>query len=129
MDEEFQSMTKRINEYTELPNLIEEFSLQEFPPDHYRISVSLLSDGQEILSDSEYFDITYLEALARPWIYSKLLPGTQDPIYPYLIGTQLFNSGKITEARDHLEEAFRRRPESIDFALNLIHSYFKLAEF
>ena len=127
--EEFRSTTRKINEYSELPSLIEEFSLQEFPPDHYRIQVSLFVDGREILSDSEDFDITYLEAFARPWIYSKLLPGTQDPIYAYLIGTQLFNSGKIAEALGFLEEAFQRRPNSNDFAINLAKAYMNLAEY
>jgi len=128
-DEEFRSTTKKINEYPDLPNLIEEFSLQEFQPDHYRIQVSLLVDGREILSDSEDFDITYLEAFARPWIYSKLLPDTQDPIYAYLIGTQLFNSGKIAEAREYLEKAFQKKPDSLDFVLNLAKSYYALAEY
>lgn len=127
--EEFRSTTKKINEYLELPNLVEEFSLQEFPPDYYRVQVSLLVDGREILSDSEDFDITYLEAFARPWIYSKLLPDTQDPIYAYLIGTQLFNSGKIAEARNYLEKAFYKKPDSLDFALNLTKAYYGLAEY
>ncbi|UCC40299.1 MAG: GWxTD domain-containing protein [Candidatus Aminicenantes bacterium] len=127
--EEFRSTTKKLNEFLELPNIVEEFSLQEFPPDHYRVQVSLFVDGREILSDSEDFDITYLEAFARPWIYSKLLPDTQDPIYAYLIGTQLFNSGKIAEARDYLEEAFHKKPDSLDFALNLTKAYYALAEY
>lgn len=127
--EEFRSTTRKINEYSELPSLIEEFSLQEFPPDHYRIQVSLFVDGREILSDSEDFDITYLEVIARSWIYSKLLPDTGDPIYPYLIGTQLLNSGKITVARDYLEKAFQKKPESIDFAINLAKAYMNLAEY
>ena len=127
--EEFRSTTKKINEYTELPNLVEEFSLQEFLPDHYQIQVSLFVDGREVLSESEDFDITHLEAIARPWIYSKLLPDTEDPIYSYLIGTQLLNSEKINEARDYLEKAFQRKPDSIDFALNLAKAYYILAEY
>jgi len=108
---------------------MEEFFLQEFPPDHYRIRVSLYVDGREVLSDSEDFDITYREAVARPWVYSKVLAGTQDPVYAYLIGTQLFNSGKITEARSLLEKAFHKKPNSIDFALNLAKAYMVLAEY
>jgi GWxTD domain-containing protein len=128
-NEEFRSTTKKVTEYTELPNCVDEFPLQEFPPDHYRIHVSLLVDGREILSDREYFDITYSQALARPWVYSKVLTGTQDPIYAFLIGTQLFNSGKIAEARGFLEEAFQRRPNSSDFAVNLAKAYMNLAEY
>jgi len=127
--EEFLSTTKKINDYTELPNFLEEFSLQEFPPDHYRIQVSLFIDGREILFNSEEFDITHRESIARSWIYSRLMPDTEDPIYPYLIGTQLFNSGKITKARVFLEKAFQKKPDSIDFALNLAKAYMILAEY
>lgn len=127
--EEFHSTTKKIEEYPELPNIIEKFSLREFFPAHYRIQVSLLAENQEVLSNSEEFDITHSEAIARPWIYSKLLPSLQDPIYSYLIGTQLFNSGKINEAKSYLEEAFQQKPDSIDFALNLARVYMSLAEY
>lgn len=127
--EEFHSSTKKIEEYPELPNIIEKFSLREFFPAHYRIQVSLLAENQEVLSNSEEFDITHSEAIARPWIYSKLLPSPQDPIYSYLIGTQLFNSGKIDEAKSYLEEAFQKKPDSIDFAMNLASLYMSLAEY
>jgi len=127
--EEFRTSTKRIAEYADLPDILEEFSLQEFPPAHYRLQVSLFSDGLEVLFESDEFDITHLEGIARPWVYSKVLPGREDPIYSYLTGTQLFNSGKITEARAFLEKAFQEKPDSIDFALNLAKAYMSLAEY
>jgi len=127
--EEFHSTTNKITEYTDLPNILEQFSLRQFPPAHYRIQVSLFFDGREVIFESEDFDITPLGAITRPWIHSKVLPGREDPIYSYLIGTQLFNSGKITEARARLEKAFQKKPDSIDFALNLSKTYMALAEY
>jgi len=127
--EEFRSTTNKITEYTDLPNILEEFSLQEFPPAHYRIQVSLFVDGREVLFESEEFDITHLEAIARPWVYSKILPGTEDPIYSYIIGTQLFSSGEIVEARESLEKAFQKRSDSIDFALSLSQVYMVLGKY
>jgi len=127
--EEFRTTTKKLAEFEELPNIVERFSFSDFDPAHYRIQVSLFVDGQEVLFESEDFDITYLEAIARPWIYSKLLPDTEDPIYPYIIGTQLFMSGKMPEARTSLEKAFHRRPDSVDFALNLAQTYMALGEY
>jgi GWxTD domain-containing protein len=129
MGEEFRSFSRKFDQYPELPNIIEKFSLADFPVSHYRIQVSLLADRQEILSASEDFDITHSETLARPWIYAKLLPSPQDPIIPYLIGTQLFNSGKILEARERFEEAYRKKPESLECALNLARTYLRLAEY
>lgn len=127
--EEFHSLTKNIPEFTDLPNIIEQFPLKEFPPAHYTIQASLFLDNREVLSGKERFDISPLGSIARPWIYSKILPGIQNPIYPYIIGTQLYNSGEIDEARDSLEKAFQRKPDSVDFALNLAQTYMRLAEY
>lgn len=127
--EEFRTFRKDISGHRDLPNFVEQFSLEEFLPAHYRVQVSLFVDGQEALLESEEFDLTHFEAIPRPWIYSKILPGTEDPIYPYLTGTQLFNSGKIDEARAHLEKAFEMKPDSVEFALNLAQVYMALAEY
>ncbi len=129
MGEEFRSLIRKFDQYPELPNIIDTFSLGDFSPSHYRVQASVLSDGQEILSDSEDFDITHSESIARSWIYTKLMPPSQDPIYTYLLGTQLFNLDRIDEAKDHLEEAFHKRPDFLDFALNLSRIYLRLGEF
>ena len=127
--EEFLSKNRKVAEYQDLPNILEQFDLSQFAPAHYRVQVSLFVDGQEVLFDSEEFDITHLEAIARPWVYSKISPDTQDPFHFYLIGIQLFNSDKIAEARVHLEKAFQKKPDSVDFALNLAQTYMILNEY
>jgi len=126
---DFYTTVKKINEYSSMPNFVENYSLKEFLPAHYQIRVSLFIDGQEVLSDTEEFDVTHVAFIARPWIYTKFLHGTDDPVYDYLIGTQLFNIGKTTEARVRLEKAYRRKPESIDFALGLARAHMALSEF
>ncbi|MDH5744133.1 MAG: GWxTD domain-containing protein [Candidatus Aminicenantes bacterium] len=128
-EEEFRTSVKKITEYPDLPNILEQFSLREFMPAHYRIRVSLFVDGREVLSESEDFDVTYAEAVVRPWIYSKVLAEVQDPVYSFIIGTQLYNSGKTAEARDSLEKAFQKNQNSVDFALNLARAYLTLAEY
>jgi GWxTD domain-containing protein len=127
--EEFRSITKTIGQYPELPNITETFSLSDFVPAHYRIHVALVADNQELLSDSEDFDITHSKAVARPWIHTKQLLPPQDPVYTYLIGSQLLNSGKIPEAKTRLEKAYHSRPDSLPFALNLARLYLKSEEY
>lgn len=128
-NEVFRSFSKKTSEYKEFQNIVEIFSLKEFLPAHYRLQVSLFVEGQEILSNSEEFDITHQETVSRPWVCSRILPGTDDPIYSFVIGTQLFKRGKIVEARNYLEEAFQSKPDSVDFALNLAHLYMAMAEY
>jgi len=129
MGEEFRTLTRTFGQYPDFPNIMETFSLQEFLPDHYRIQASILVDNQEVLFDSEEFDITHSKVIARPLIYQRLLAPSQDPIYSYLIGTQLFNSGKVEEAKAYLQEAFRKKPDAIEVALNLARVHMKLAEY
>ena len=129
MDEEFRTFTRTFDQYPDLPNILETFSLGEFPPAHYRIQASLFMDGQEVLSDSDMFDITYSEAIPRPWIYQQLLSPAQDPVYSYLIGVQLFNNGKVEEAKARLQEAFHKKPDSIEFALILARVHMRLGEY
>jgi GWxTD domain-containing protein len=128
-NEIFRSFSKKTSEYKELQNFVEIFPLKEFLPAHYRLQVILFVEGQEMLSDSEGFDITHLETIARPWVCSRILPGTDDPIYSFIIGTQLFKAGRIAEARNHLEKAFKSKPDSVHYALNLAQAYMAMAEY
>lgn len=120
---------KKITEFTELPDVVEQFPLQDFPPAHYKAEVSLFDEGKELLLETEEFDLTPLESIPRPWVYSKILPEPGDPLYSYIIGTQLFNSGKLDEAKAALEKAYQKRPDNADFALTLAQAYLELNEF
>jgi GWxTD domain-containing protein len=126
---EFRSFTKKISEYSEFPTFVQEFVLQDFLPDHYKIQVSLIANEKEVLSKSDEFDVTHLNTVLRPWIYSRILPDTEDPIYSYIIGTQLFKTGNIEKARLNLEKAFQKNADSVEYALDLAQTYIALAEY
>jgi GWxTD domain-containing protein len=115
----FRSYSRRSNEYPSFPDVVEPVNLSEFLPAHYQVRVSIRSGGVELAAGAEEFDVTPLEKIARPWVYSKILPGLDDPVYQVLIGNQLFSSGRYEEARHFLEAAYRSRPESADYALSL----------
>jgi hypothetical protein len=127
--EPFKSETKKILDYLNRPNFIEQFALLDFSPAHYRVELSLIIDGQEVLYETDEFDVTHQAAIARPWIYSKLMPGADNPVYSYVIGTQLFNSGKIQEALAYIEDAYQKKPDSAQYALNLARLYMLMQEY
>ncbi len=128
-DAEFRVLTRKLADCPDLPDILEEFPLAEFPPAHYSLRVSLSVDGREVVSDTDEFDVTYLEAISRPWAYSKVLPPSSDPVYDYVVGTQLFNAGRVEEAVARLERAHRARPDSPEFAVNLAQAYMTKGEF
>ena len=127
-DKEFLAVSKKLAEYPDRSACIQDFSLADFPPFHYRVQVSLVLDGKEIAAQSDEFDVTHLAGISRPWIYSRILPGASDPFYIYLVGIQCFNSGKLEEAKRNLELAIQGKPESPEIALNLARVYKALSE-
>lgn len=128
-DKEFKSFTKRITEYDEVPDFVEQVSLQEFFPAHYRVRVTLQIEKQEVLFETDEFDVTHVESIARPWIYSQLLAATNDPVYAYITGQQFFNSGKLQDALEYLENAYSKKPDNEVFALGLSRIYAELKEY
>jgi tetratricopeptide (TPR) repeat protein len=128
-DKEFRSTSKKIAEFSDTSDFVQEFPLADFPPAHYWVQVSLVLDGQELLARSDEFDVTYLEAIARPWVYSRILPNAADPLYVYVTGLQLFNSDKLEEARDNLEKALEAKPDSVDIAFYLARAYMRLSAY
>lgn len=126
---EYRTFSRQISEYPDFPILLEDFSLSDFAPAHYKVRVSLFVDGQEVVSGSDEFDITHLEAVSRPWVYSKILPDLSDPVYDYLVGTQLVNIGRVDEAIVRLESAHQRKPEAAEFATSLAQAYMTRGDF
>ncbi len=125
----FKSYSRRAAEYPSFPDAVERVNLSEFLPAHYRVQVSVRSGGLELAAGAEEFDVTPLEKMTRPWIYSKILPGLDDPVYQVLIGNQLFSSGRYKEARVNLEAAYQKRPESTDYALSLARADMALQDY
>ena len=118
-----------IAEYAEYPNILELVVLAEIPSAHYSLKISVLAGGRELLAAAEEFDVTHQEAVPRPWFYSKIVPGSSDPLYAQLVGSQLFNAGRFEEAKRYLERALKEKPDSIAAALALARAYGALSEF
>jgi GWxTD domain-containing protein len=118
-----------IPEVGEFPDVLGEFPLADFVPAHYNLKVSIIADGRELIAGSEEFDVTHQAAIPRPWYYSKLMPDSGDPVYDYLVGIQLLNSGRAEEAKASLEKAFQKTGNSSEIALGLAQAYLALAEY
>jgi GWxTD domain-containing protein len=122
----FRDIRRKPSDYPELPNVLEEVSLADFPPAHYTVRVSVAKAGTVIVSAAEEFDLSFAESVPRPWFSSRILPEAGDPVYAEIMGSQLFNLGRFDQARGFLEEAFQRKPASEDAATNLARVYLAL---
>ena len=125
----FKEETYPVSELGMLPDLIKVFSLADFSPAHYFLNITLLIDGQEKLTVKDEFDLTYLETLPRPWVLSRVLPPASDPYYGWILGNQLYNLGRLAEARKVLEPAMAKAPGNQDLAMELARVYVGLKDY
>lgn len=128
-DEEFLTSMKNIKEINS-NNILEEFSLQNFPPDYFSIKVSILDDkNKEILYEKKEFEVTPLADLPRPWIVSKVTPASRKIEYSYILGSQSAKKGSMQEAEKFLEKAYKEKPTSLNYALSYGQLLFKKKEY
>jgi GWxTD domain-containing protein len=127
-DEEFLSSKEDLKGF--VLNMIKEFPLAKFPPDYYKIKVSL-RDGndRETVSRTKEFQISPLTDLPRPWVISKVMPQSHNVEYAFILGSQYANKGNAKEAGKLLEQAYRENPDSLRFSLGYAHFLFTQKEF
>ncbi len=122
----FREIHRKPTEYPDLPTVLEEVPLADFPPAHYTVRVAVAGGGAEVVSAVEEFDLSFSDNVPRPWFSSRILPETGDPSYGEIIGAQLFNLGRYGEAREFLERAFARLKDSEEAAFALARAYLAL---
>lgn len=124
------SFTKRIKESADPMNFYEEFALKNLLPDYYIIRVALLDKNkEEVLSRENNFYISQFASLPRPWILSLPGPPPDEPVYLNILGNQLLNKKAIAEAKALLEKAYRKNPNSPEFALDLCRVLFMIKDY
>ncbi len=89
----FRTIVRKPSEYADLPDVLEQVPLADFPPAHYTVRVSLSKAGTEIVSAAEEFDLSFAETVPRPWFSSRILQAAGDPIFDEIMGSQLFRPG------------------------------------
>jgi GWxTD domain-containing protein len=117
----FRSLIKEIKDYPDQTNFLEEFSLENFSPDNYRINVSLLDKNKEkIIFEQSNFYISPFVSLPRPWVLSFPLSPSHYPLYSNILGNQFLNKKDIQKAKTLLENSYQKNPASSKFALDFI---------
>jgi len=121
-------IVRRPAEYASFPDIVERIPLAELVPANYILTMSFGLDGTEVVSAKEEFAVSFADALPRPWTYARVLVPPSDPLYLQTVGAQLFNLGRLSEARLSLERAREKLPESEDGAFALGRLYMALGE-
>jgi len=120
---------KKITEFQERRNFLEIFPLENFSPASYEIKVSLLDrNNKEILFEKDRFDITPVTGLARPWVFTKIMPASGNNEYNYILGNQYLNKGHLDKAKAYLERAYQKDP-TLKYAISISNIHFRLKEY
>jgi GWxTD domain-containing protein len=121
----FLDRIKKIEAYGTGPDFLEVFPLRNFPPDYYKIKITVLnSQGTEILTQDENFEIAAAPNIGRPVIVSKVQPGIGKEEYDCDVGLQLLNLGQTKDALFYLERAYAKNPLQLKYGLALSRCLF-----
>jgi len=117
-EESFRTVRKKISEYENAKDYIEEFSLRDFSDGQYTLKVALLDKGgNELLQAKRDFSVTR-QPQPGAWYVAQSNPPIEDPFYHFAIGNQLLNKREMGQAVDELRKAHEGSPESMEYALS-----------
>jgi len=117
-DRPFRTMRKKISEYENAKDYIEEFSLRDFSDGQYTLKVALLDkEGNKFLQAKRDFSVTR-QPQPGAWYVAQTNPPIEDPFYHFAIGNQLLNKREMGKAVDELKKAHEGSPESVEYALS-----------
>ncbi|MHB8055874.1 MAG: GWxTD domain-containing protein [Candidatus Aminicenantales bacterium] len=115
--------------YPDLPFVVESVPAADYPPALYDVKIRLIVDGKDIGEAAQAFAVTYQEAVPRPWIHAKLMPGAGSPVYDEILGRQDEAAGRMAEARSLLEKARAEGRFTSDGVLALARVYDQAGEY
>ena len=99
-------------------DVIQEFPLQAFPADYYKLRVTLRdAQNRSAVSADADFEVSPLVEIPRPWVVAKVMPPADHPMYAYLLGGQLAKAGDLNGAGELLARAYQANPRMLDYAL------------
>ena len=129
-DELFLTKTIGTAEYASAPDFLQVFPLKDFPPDYYKVRITILAgDGSEVASGDEDFEVSRQLELRRPLIVAKVMPAGRSEEYDYEMGIQWLNLGRNGEALDLLSRAHGKNPNELRYAVGLTHVLYARGEY
>jgi GWxTD domain-containing protein len=129
-DKPFQSISRALKDYGDPVHIVEDVPLTNFSPAYYMVKAALLDANKtEVVSGKAAFYVSLSQALPRAWILYSPLPPPGDPYFTNAVGMQYFHLQDLGKARTLLQDAFRRRPDSVEFALDLCRALFAAKDF
>jgi tetratricopeptide (TPR) repeat protein len=108
-----------VSEIPDGKNLYEEIPLADFPAAQYVLRITVRdAERRARLSAQANFYITPMLSLSRPFVVSLPHPASTDPASLHILGSEYLAADDAAKARPLLEEAYRKQPNEVVFALD-----------
>jgi GWxTD domain-containing protein len=117
-EQSFRTLRKKISEYTDPRNFLEEFSLEDFSDGKYSLEVTLLDKQEKKLLQAKRDFSVSVKPLPGSWYVAQTNPPLGDPFYHFVQGNQLLNKRDMGKALEELRKAHEGRSESLEYALS-----------
>jgi tetratricopeptide (TPR) repeat protein len=96
---------------------VEEIDAEALKVGTYTLEAAVLDrSGRELISGKTSFLVTETP-VPGSWVAAQASPQPDDAQALYVLGTQFLNSGDVDGAREKLEAAHSKNPESLDYAV------------
>lgn len=129
-DREFLTKKNKIADYGPGPDVVETQPLKDFPPGYYQARVALLDgQGREVAAQKDHFEVSFVPAVPRPFVISKVVSSVKREDNLYVMGVQSMNAGDLGAAQTRLAEAYASSPGRPEFALAYGQLLYRLSEF
>jgi tetratricopeptide (TPR) repeat protein len=94
------------------------------------VEISLLDENKnKLLTEKDFFYISYAESVPRPWVLSQVYPSSDDASYSNTLGNQLFKSKELSQSTQFLEKAHKAEPSSLKYAHDFARALFETEEY
>lgn len=123
--------TEKLADLQDERNILMDFPLDGNKPGYYTLRVSLLDkEGREVLSKKEDFQIILSGSVARPWVFSKVMPLTPQTRaeIDFILAGQYAAQGNLSRARSLLERIYHQTLR-LKYAYRLSEILFKQGEY
>jgi GWxTD domain-containing protein len=116
-DQVLRSSRKNVADSENGRDFLAEFPLDKFVPGSYALKSALQDkDGREIVSQTLGFTVSD-KAIPGTWVFAQENPPENDPSYSYSLGIQYLNTGDAAKARDELAKAYKKKADSVEYAV------------
>jgi GWxTD domain-containing protein len=119
------TVRKAVKDYSDPRFILEVIPAEKVTAGTSTVSVVLQDENRTRLQAAETQVRIVKENLPGLWVVALSNPPADDPFYDFVRGTQHLNAGEIDKGAEELAKAYKKRPDSVEYAVGCAQSLLK----